>query len=210
MNTPYSVVQPNNFVSNTEFQTKVDTVENCGAHMTIDPNTAGWNSLYFFYTASNPQSRSAFISNAHTQVVSYGKDAPTQYTRSSNNGGGEGFKINKTGYYELYGQYRAYPDFTNWQHRIEIRVDDENDNPVDTWTPSQYRTVREQYPANVKDGVPGEKITRINPLFQCGISLKKGDSVYLCVNPVYNDGIIYQYSVYFSVKYIGNNAEFLP
>lgn len=176
----------------------------CGSHMTINPTTAGFNSQYYFYKTDNPPSRSVFRSNTNTQVISYGKNPPTQYTRVGS-GGGEGFKINKTGYYELYGQYRG-PDFANWEHRIEVQVDDENDNNIDTWVAGQHRTQRELWPANVRDGSTGEKISRINPLFQCGISLSKGDSVYLCVNPVVNNGSVYQYSLYFNVKYISNNA----
>ena len=217
MATPFSVIDTNNFVSNVELQNEVsdlsnnltndltDSLTNCGAHMTINPVTAGFSSRYFFFTSDSPRSRSAFRSNAHTQVIAYGDDAPTQYTRSSTHGGGEGFKINKTGYYELYGQYRG-PNFANWEHRIEIHVDDENDINIDTWLAGQRRTVRELWPANVRDGSAGEKISRINPLFMCGISLSEGDSVYLCVNPVVNNGSVYQYSLYFSVKYISNNA----
>ena len=206
MTTPFSIIDTSDFVRNPKLETEVDTLQNCGSHMTINPVTAGWTSKSFFYTTDNPKSRSVFRSNAYTQVISYGKDAPTQYTRSVTNGGGEGFKINKTGYYELYGQYRG-PDFANWEHRIEIQVDDENDNNIDTWIPGQRRTQRELWPANVRDGAAGQKISRINPIFQCGISLTKGDSVYLCTNPVVNNGWVYQYSLYFNVKYISNDAE---
>ena len=145
----------------------------CGSHMTINPTAAGWNSKSFFYTTDNPKSRSVFRSNAHTQVISYGKNPPTQYTRSSTYGGGQGFKINKTGYYELYGQYRG-PDFANWEHRIEIQVDDENDNNIDTWIPGQHRTQRELWPANVRDGNAGQKDIKNKPYFSVWYFIIKG------------------------------------
>ena len=206
MTTPFSVIDTNDFITNAKLETQVDRLENCGSHMTINVGTSGFVSKYFFYTTDNPPSRSVFRDTNNTEVISYGKDAPTEYTRVGT-GGGQGFKINKTGYYELYGQYRG-PDFANWEHRIEVQVDDENDNNIDTWQPTIRKTQRELYPANVRDGTNQYwLISRINPLFQCGIALTKGDSVYLCANPVVNNGWVYQYSLYFNVKYIGDNAK---
>lgn len=213
MNTPYSVVQPNNIVRNTVFQTKTDTLENCGAAMTVS-NTVGNNKTTFF-NSSTPRTRCVFVSAINPQFISYGKDCPTEYVRASGNGGGTGLKINKEGYYYLYGQYRG-PDFANWEHLIKIQVDDENDTTIDvrrvspTNNPSRVasRTMNEAWPPNVRDGSAGEKISRINPFIHMGVSLKKGDSVYLCTDPVVNNGFVYHYSLYFSAQYVGATAEF--
>jgi len=205
MTTPFNQIQPAQFVTNTDFETEIDKLENCGAHMTTNPSTG--NTTFTFFKASNPRTRCVFQNNSNVQIVSYGKNPPTEHVRSSSSGGGTGFKINKDGYYEIYGQYRG-PSFTNWEHQIVIQVDDEGDNIISTELADNKRTTTEKWPANVRDGSAGEKISRIQGTMACGISLNKGDNVYLCVDPVVSNGTVYEFSLYFNVKYIGPVGTF--
>ena len=184
----------------------------CGAAMTVS-NTVSNNTTTFF-NSSTPRTRCVFVNSITPEFISYGKNCPTKYARVGN-GGGTGLKIQNAGYSELYGQYSG-PYFAIWEHLIKIQVDDENDTTIDvrrvspTNNPSRVasRTMNEAWPPNVRDGSSGEKISRINPFIHMGVSLKKGDSVYLCTDPVVGNGFVYHYSLYFNVKYIGPVAEF--
>lgn len=198
MNTPFSVVQPNNFVRNTEFQTEVDNLTNCGAHMT----SSGSGGITI------TSLRSWFQNSNEVQIVSYGNDAPTK-TERSGSGGGFGFKINKTGYYELYGTFRFYGDFVKSESVMSFEFEDEDGNFINTDNATDQRTERGRWITT--NGINGNSysIARIHDNVSCGVRLNKGDCAYFVGNPVVNPIKAHLDSLYFGIKFIATNPELI-
>ena len=198
MNTPYSVIQPNNFVRNTEFETEVNKLENCGAQMT----SSGTGGIIISGTP-----KSWFQDPNEVQVIAYGDNPPTKIQRVGS-GGGYGFQINKTGYYELYGAFRYYGDNLITRCVIKFEFEDSDGNEIDITLPNDQRTVNYKWiPTTTVGGA--YSIARNQDNLTCCIKLNKGDCAYYAGNPVLDDIKAYESSLFYSIKYICSNPEFV-
>ena len=169
---------------------------NCGGQMT--------------YRQNNDQTRfisgvikSIFQSSDNTQSITYGSNPPTRKNRVGN-GGGTGFKINKAGYYQVYGGYRVSGDNTSEQQQIMIEVDNSNDVKQDLTDDGEMQRTQDSRWAVNSTG--SSRITRINPYFHAGIYLYQNDSVYLCIRGQSTDVHTWNKTYYFSVQFVSDNV----
>jgi len=198
MNTPFSVVQPNNLVSNTEFQTKVDTLENCGAQMT----SSGTGGITIVKSGG---AKSWFQDANEVHVIAYGDNPPTKIERIGT-GGGFGFQVNKSGYYELYGAFRYLHDNRITRCVIKFEFEDSDGNAIVLSLPNDRSTVAGKWiPTTTVGG--SYSIARNQDDTSCCIKLNKGDCAYFMGSPVLDDISSYERQLFFGIKYICSNPE---
>jgi len=184
-----------NLVTTSTFNTQKTQV-NCGGQMTHKQN----NEQTLFISG---QPKSLFQDGNFTQSITYGDNPPTRKTRVGN-GGGTGFKINKAGYYQVYGGYRVAGDNVSEQQEIMIEVDNANNQTIALNADgNEQRTQRSRWAVN---SYGSSKITRINPYFHAGIFLKQNDSVYLCIRGQSTNVNTWNMTYYFSVQFVSDNV----
>jgi len=212
MTTPFNQIPAGQFVTNTDFNETITsevalllpittfntekTQVNCGGQLTYKQNTDQT-------TFTSGQTKSLFQDGNFTQAITYGDNPPTKKTRASSNRSGTGFKINKAGYYQVYGGYRVAGDNVAEEQRLIIEVDNANDQTVALNVDGQMqRTTNSRWAVNTNGA---SKITRINPYLHAGVFLNQNDSVYLCIRGQGTDVDTHNQTYYFSVQFVSNN-----
>jgi hypothetical protein len=142
------------------------------------------------------------------QIVSFSNNfsnnAPTLKLRSGS-GGGYGFKINKSGYYELRGYFRFSGDFQISQSVTAFEFEDSSGASISTSSGNDRRTVPSKWViTNTASG--GNRIARMNDYVMCSIKLNEGDCAYYIGNAVVNEIRAYESSLCFNIKYIASNV----
>lgn len=186
MNTPYSIIRP------------PKDMTNCGAQMTSSGGGV----------VTRSSVGSLFQTENEVQVIAYGNNPPTEKERSGT-GDGFGFQINKTGYYDIYGGFRYGGDFVSTQGRMGFQFENSSGDAIDVDAATEQRTVPYRW-LTTTGGSGGNNIARINDFVHCGIRLNDGDSVYFVGNPLSGQQVkAYQSTLFFSVKYIGDDPQLI-
>ena len=184
-----------NLVTTSTFNTQKTQVS-CGGQMTHKQNSEQT-------TFISGQPKSIFQNPNFTQSITYGNNPPTRKNRVGN-GGGTGFKINKAGYYQVYGGYRVAGDNVTEQQQVIIEVDDANNQTVALNSDGNIRrTTNNRWAVN---STGSSRITRINPYLHAGMFLNQNDSVYLCIRGNSTNVNTHNFSYYFSVQFVSDNV----
>ena len=172
----------------------------CGAQMTSSGNGS--------VIISSGAKKSWFQDSNELQIVSFSNNfsnnAPTLKERTGS-GGGYGFKINKSGYYELRGYFRFYGDFQNSQSVTAFEFEDSGGASISTSSGNDRRTVPYKW-VITNNASGGNSIARMNDYVMCSIKLNEGDCAYYIGNAVVQAIKAYENSLCFNIKYIASNV----